>query len=180
MRNTAIKVLLSILLVAVVAIGGTFAYLYATDSPVINTFALADVHTEIDEPTSGAAADKDPKVENTGKSPVYVRARVVISGGDAEILEENDWIKIVYNEGNNGAWVNGEDGFYYYKDILNPKAEGAAENPETAPLFTNITVSEEVSKEAQFSVDVYQESVLAPANSTWTIEAAKAAFEAKG
>ena len=180
MKKSSIRILLSILLVAVVAIGGTFAYLYATDSPVINTFALADVHTEIDEPTSGAAVDKDPKVENIGKSPVYVRARVVISGGDAAMLEENGWSTIAYNEGDNGAWVNGNDGFYYYKDILDPKAEDATENPETAPLFTDITLSEEVSKEAQFFVDVYQESVLAPANSTWTIEAAKAAFDAKG
>lgn len=180
MRNTAIKVLLSILLVVAVAIGGTFAYLYATDSPVVNTFALADVHTEIDEPTSGTTAEKDPKVENIGESPVYVRARVVISGGDAEILEENNWITITYNEGDEGDWVNGYDGFYYYKQILQPKAEGATENPKTEPLFTDITVFEEVSKEAQFSVDVYQESVLAPANSTWTIDAAKAAFEAKG
>lgn len=177
MKKLSIRILLSILLVAVVAIGGTFAYLYATDSPVVNTFALADVHTEIDEPTSGAAADKDPKVENTGKSPVYVRARVVVSGGDAAMLEENGWITITYNDGD---WINGGDGFYYYKDILDPKAEDAAENPETAPLFTDITLSKEVSKEAQFSVDVYQESVLAPANSTWTIEAAKAAFETKG
>lgn len=180
MKKRSIRILLSILLVAVVTVGGTLAYMVATDNPLINTFALADVHTEIDEPTSGTTAEKDPKVENIGESPVYVRARVVISGGDAEILEENNWITITYNEGDEGDWVNGRDGFYYYKQILQPKAEGAAENPKTEPLFTDITVSKEVSKEAQFSVDVYQESVLAPADSTWTIEAAKAAFNAKG
>ena len=179
MKKMSIRILLSVLLVAVVAIGGTFAYLYATDSPVINTFALADVRTEIDEPTSGAAKDKDPKVENIGKSPVYVRARVVISGGDAAMIEENDWITIAYNEGAGGYWVNGEDGFYYYNDILRPKAEGETEYPETEPLFTDITVSKHVSKEAQFSVDVYQESVLAPTDGTWNIDAAKEAFSAK-
>ena len=88
MKKITIRVLLSVLLVAVVAVGGTLAYLYATDSPLLNTFALAEVHTEIDEPESGTAADKTAKVVNTGESPVYVRARVVISGADAEALQK--------------------------------------------------------------------------------------------
>lgn len=177
MKKRSIRILLSILLVAVVTVGGTLAYMVATDNPLINTFALADVHTEIDEPTSGTRGQKEPKVENTGKSPVYVRARAVISGGDADVLESNEWITFTYNTTN---WVDGKDGFYYYNQILLPKAEGEEANPETEPLFTGVAVSTEVSEEAEFAVDVYQESVLAPANSKWTIEAAKAAFEAKG
>ena len=48
MRKPIVKTLLSILLVAVVLVGGTLAYLMASDSPVLNTFKLAEVKTDID------------------------------------------------------------------------------------------------------------------------------------
>lgn len=172
MKKITIRVLLSVLLVAVVAVGGTLAYLYATDSPLLNTFALADVHTEIDEPDTDVAENKDPKVQNVGKSPVYVRARVVISGADAEALQ--DKFTFTYNT---EYWENGGDEFYYYKGILPANSE---ENSVTAPLFTGVTVDDTVDKEAQFSVDVYQESVLAPADAKWDLQDAKDAFKAKG
>lgn len=177
MKKITIRVLLSVLLVAVVAVGGTLAYLYATDSPLLNTFALAEVHTEIDEPDTDVAENKDPKVQNVGKSPVYVRARAVISGGDADVIEANDWITITYNE---TGWVNGEDGFYYYEGILQPREGDTGEYPATPELFTNVTVDPQVSPEAEFYLDVYQESVLAPADGTWTLQAAQDAFKAKG
>lgn len=175
MKKLSVRILLSVLLVAVVAVGGTLAYLMASDSPLLNTFALAEVETEIKEPETDTATNKTASVENTGESPVYVRARVVISGGDADVLEEQNLITFTYNE---EAWQNGGDGFYYYKGIL-PANSGEAS--ETPALFTGVTVSKDVPKEAEFSVDVYQESVLAPSGTgvTWTLDAAQAAFEAK-
>lgn len=172
MKKITIRVLLSVLLVAVVAVGGTLAYLYATDSPLLNTFALAEVHTEIEEPESDTAANKTATVVNTGESPVYVRARVVISGADAEALQ--DKFTFTYNT---EYWENGEDGFYYYKGILPANSE---ENSVTEPLFTGVTVRNDVDKTKQFSVDVYQESVLAPADAEWDLPDAKDAFKAKG
>ena len=176
MKKLSVRILLSVLLVAVVAVGGTLAYLMASDSPLLNTFALAEVETEIYEPESDTAANKTAKVVNTGESPVYVRARVVISGGDADVLEEQNLITFTYNE---EAWQNGGDGFYYYKGIL-PANSGEAS--ETPALFTGVTVSKDVPKEAEFSVDVYQESVLAPAGDDviWSLKAAQDAFDAKG
>lgn len=176
MKKLSVRILLSVLLVAVVAVGGTLAYLMASDSPLLNTFALAEVETEIKEPDSGTAANKTAKVVNTGESPVYVRARVVISGGDADVLEEQNLITFTYNE---EAWQNGGDGFYYYKGIL-PANSGEAS--ETPALFTGVTVSKDVPKEAEFSVDVYQESVLAPAGDDveWELQDAIDAFAAKG
>lgn len=171
MKKPIIRILLSVLLVAVVAVGGTLAYLMASDSPLLNTFALAEVKTEIDEPESGTAAQKNAGVVNTGKSPVYVRARVVISGGDADVLQNKITIT-KYGEG----WVDGEDGFYYYNQILQPGVTTATN------LFTGVEVSDDVPKDAEFSVDVYQESVLAPAGDDveWELQDAIDAFEAKG
>ena len=169
MKKLSIRILLSVLLVAVVAVGGTLAYLMASDSPLLNTFALAEVETEIKEPETGTAEEKNAGVKNIGKSPVYVRARVVISGGDADVLEN----KITITEYGEG-WVDGGDGFYYYDQILKPN-ETTATN-----LFTGVDVDGDVPKTAEFSVDVYQESVLAPADAEWKLEDAQAAFAAKG
>lgn len=176
MKKPIIRILLSVLLVAVVAVGGTLAYLMASDSPLLNTFALAEVETEIEEPQSDTATNKTAKVVNTGESPVYVRARVVISGGDAAVLESDNLITFTYNT---AAWQNGDDGFYYYMGIL-PAESG--ENSKTPALFTGVTVADTVPKDAEFSVDVYQESVLAPAgdDAVWQLQDAKAAFAAKG
>lgn len=169
MKKPVIRILLSLLLVAVVAVGGTFAYLMATDSPLLNTFTLAEVETKVDEPESGTASDKKADVQNTGKSPVYVRARVVVSG-----IEPS---KLTVNYDNTGAWkYDKEDGFYYYTSILQPGAT------TTANLFAGVNVNPDVGPEATFSVDVYQESVLAPAgaDASWSLQDAKKAFNAKG
>ena len=167
MRKPMIRILLSLLLVVVVAVGGTFAYLMATDSPLLNTFTLAEVETEIVEDGS-TSADKSAVVKNTGKSPVYVRARVVVSGVDPTLLD------VKYNTSN---WQNGGDGFYYYMSIL---PADPSTKPSTSALFTRVDVDSNVGPDATFSVDVYQESVLAPADGSWTLDAAKAAFGAKG
>lgn len=168
MRKPIVKTLLSILLVAVVLVGGTLAYLMASDSPVLNTFKLAEVKTDIDEPTTGTDVTKSARVSNTGESAVYVRAKVLISSGDAGVTE--DQFDFTYNT---EYWMAGENGFYYYKDILQP-------NMPTEPLFTGVTVSGDVPKEATFSVDVYQESVLAPADAEFDLSKAQQAFAAKG
>lgn len=167
MRRPIVKTLLSILLVAVVLVGGTLAYLMATDSPVLNTFTLAKVETNIEEPEHDTAANKTASVKNAGESAVYVRAKVLISSGDAGVTE--DKFHFTYSS----DWESGSDGFYYYKGILQPDAS-------TGALFTGVKVDENVPKEATFSVDVYQESVLAPADGTYSLKAAQDAFAAKG
>ena len=175
MKKSVTKILLSFLLVAVVLVGGTLAYLFATDSPLLNTFALAEVETEIVEPEG----DKAPQVHNKGESPVYVRARVAITD-----LPEGVTVYPDYNEnseGTSGDWQYcEEDGFWYYMNILQP-------GDTTTKVFTinpaediHVTATVDQTIPMNFSVDVYQESVLAPADGTWTLQAAQDAFKAKG
>lgn len=183
MKKRVMKTLISSLLVALVLVGGTLAYLKASDSPLINTFKLAKVSTEIFEETG---VNKAPQVKNTGESPVYVRAKAVITDLPEGVTVDMNG---AYNTAN---WEYGNDGFYYYKKILQPSTDS---NPSmTAPLFTiatdesgnsNVKVETDTdvfdtSKPATFSIEVYQEAVLAPANAQYKLSDAKAAFDKKG
>lgn len=149
-RKPLITLLLSVLLVAVVLVGGTLAYLVAEGDLVINSFALAEVDTEIIEDPSGDAADKAPYVVNNGASTVFVRARaVVVTRDDSAAPVTADDMNINYNTTDwtlNGDW-------YYYNDPL-------AQGDQTEPLFVGVT-DIDVEDGALFDIYVYHESVLA-------------------
>lgn len=167
------KILLSTLLVGVALVGTTLAYIHASDHSITNDFTLAQVETKIEE--SGTTADeKQPIVVNSGKSPVYVRAKaIVISGEDSAVLVTEDDVVFTYD----ASWIDGGDGYYYYNQILQP-----GQNSQTQALFNGVQIVGEDVKQnenARFSVGVYHESALAPSSlpqGTDLVTAAKAAF----
>ncbi len=94
-KKRFVAILLCVTLVALAAIGATFAYLTDTKS-VNNTFTMGNVKITLDETdiknpngdrvTSneynvypGAVVTKDPIVHNTGKNAAYIRATVTVS-----------------------------------------------------------------------------------------------------
>ena len=100
-KKRFVAILLCVTLVALAAIGATFAYLTDTKT-VNNTFTMGNVKITLDESkvdqngkavegdrvTSntynvypGAVVTKDPIVHNTGKNGAYVRAVVTIENG---------------------------------------------------------------------------------------------------
>lgn len=185
-----IKVLLSVLLVTVALVGGTLAYLVASDDPIINTFKLANVNTEINEPEDGGnASTKTPWVENIGESTVFVRAKAVVVTGDGSSVPVTEAdLRIDYNNagyhkpasGGNSwedkdgvCWMYGDDGWYYYNRTLK-KGE------KTEPLFDGVTVNPDLDKGAKFDIYVYHESVIVgPDEATdgnVTVEVAQEAF----
>lgn len=181
MRKPIVKTLLSVLLVAVVLVGGTMAYLLASDHSILNTFQLAKVSTEIEEEGS-TKADKAAMVANNSEtSAVYVRAKVVVSSEnvDPSLITVKDEQYNTSNDPldpeqeNTPYWEDGGDGFYYYNAILQP-------GTSTEALFTGVTIDSGVPETATFSVGVYQESVLAPADATFELSKAQQAFAAKG
>lgn len=175
MKKRVMKTLISSLLVALVLVGGTLAYLKASDSPLINTFKLAKVSTEIFEETG---VNKAPQVKNTGESPVYVRAKAVITD-----LPEGVTVDMS-NAYNKGKWEDGGDGFYYYMEILQPSTDGTPSMTEKLFEVTKAGIQTpegfEPEGEASFSIEVYQEAVLAPADGQYSLPAAKGAFNKKG
>lgn len=154
-KKHTIQVLLSVLLVALIVVGGTVAYLVASDSPVVNRFSFVDVDTDIDEPVGDDPIDKKPKVINNGDSTVFVRAKVIVASapGVSDPVSESD-MTINYNDtedAQDGKWEKKSDGWYYY---TRPLETGES----TVPLFNGIS---EITVEANsFDVIVYQESVV--------------------
>lgn len=94
-KKRFVAILLCVTLVALAAIGATFAYLTDTKS-VNNTFTMGNVAIKLDETNvndpngarvtsnaynvyPGAVVTKDPVVHNTGKNAAYIRATVNVS-----------------------------------------------------------------------------------------------------
>ena len=94
-KKRFVAILLCVTLVALAAIGATFAYLTDTKT-VDNTFTMGNVKITLDETNvndpegdrvtrntynvyPGAVVTKDPIVHNTGKNAAYIRATVNVS-----------------------------------------------------------------------------------------------------
>lgn len=165
------KALLSVLLVAVIAVGATYAYLKATDDPVRNTFSMASITTKVEEGEGGTEDSKVVSVKNTGSSDVFVRVRVVVSAGTSKVqfvsakptTKEADTIYVVIESG----WQS-DDGYYYYTSLL-----PAGETTKT-PVVNGVYCGANIDADS-FDVIVYEESVLG--SGTYDLAQVKAAFE---
>lgn len=156
-------------LVMMVAVGATLALMASTSNSVTNTFAAAQVETEIDENLE--YGNKIVTIENTGKSPVYVRARIMVSGvAESQVAivgsetEATDQNKVYLVMENQSQWqqadASAKDNYYYYLNVLEP-------NQRTPNLLTKVVIPDEDLRTKlkemgeKFSVTVYHESVLA-------------------
>lgn len=160
-RNSKLfGVLLSLLLVAALCVGGTLAYLKASDSPVTNTFTLADIHTHIEEDKGGNEQSKVVSLKNNNSTgPVWIRARVLVSSGTAAVnfvaaapvtKAENTIYVVIGSD-----WTEGTDGYYYYKNLV-------AVNGTTTPLVNGVYAGAGVDA-GTFDVIVSGEAVLGSA-----------------
>lgn len=172
------KILLLSLLVLVALVGSTYAYLIASDNPVFNSFAFGKPESTIHEDVGGGGV-KVVTIENTSTLSVYVRARVLVSGGEVGVPQGKikfvasedestaaDEIKVVWNS---DKWQQQEDGWFYYKGILGPGAT-------TENLITKVLPGSSVDTGFTFDVDVYQEAVTATSLDKDKVSDAIAAF----
>lgn len=163
------KLLVSILMVlCIMTVGSTMAYLFATSDLLKNTFSSAELDTGIiDDKTE---AGKTVSVTNKGKSPAWVRARLLVSGIDPEnvviaeakpantdagkiylvmpYLEEGKWETVT----DYSALMN-DDGWIHY---TSPVASGGI----TAKLLEGVVFGEGVDPNT-ITITVTHESVLA-------------------
>lgn len=175
------KWILSLLLVALIGVGATGAYLVASSGTVKNTFASGNVTTEIEE-NVGSEGQKEVAIKNTGDLPVYVRARIVVGGAKQSDLEyvtalPTGWesagkVYIVLNP-NSGWTKDGDDpnGWYYYTEYL-PAGQ------LTNKLMTHVYIGANATVDTDhFTVTITQESAVASDTSYNTIDQIKTAFE---
>ena len=164
-------------LVIVIGVGVTMALSAVNSNLVNNTFAVADIDTEIEEKglTEG---DKQVSIKNYGPSDAYVRARIMVSGvnpENVEIVSEEpvegdvaaDTVYLVMQNNGTGdkQWTkedsdtngNYSDDFYYYLDVLT-KDESSKNLLKKVVLGSNLQGEDFLNT---FSVTIYHESVLA-------------------
>ena len=180
-------------LVIVIGVGVTMALSAVNSNPVNNTFAVADIDTEIDEVLDNG--NKQVSITNNGPSDAYVRARIMVSGvnpENVEIVSEEpvegdvaaDTVYLVMQNNGTGdkQWTkedsntngNYSDDFYYYLDVL-------TKDESSKNLLKKVVLGKDLQGEDflknEFSVTIYHESVLA-INKTADLATVKAAFDA--
>lgn len=163
------KLLVSILMVlCIMTVGSTMAYLFATSDLLKNTFSSAELDTGIIDVETEAG--KTVSVTNKGKSPAWVRARLLVSGiapDDVVILQNastsvgNDQIGLVMPNCGENKWETVDiyselmtgDGWIHY---TSPVASGGT----TAKLLEGVVFGEGVDPNT-ITITVTHESVLA-------------------
>lgn len=109
---------IAIILILVMAIGGTVAFLVTHTDQIVNTFQPTDVTCEIIEDfNADKTVKKSAVVENTGKIPAYIRVAVVANTVDAE--GNITGAKDVSNKLAGSGWTKVGD-YYYYNGVVKP------------------------------------------------------------
>ena len=178
---------------AVGSIGGSLAWFTSSDS-ITNPFSTASTDNPSD-PNSGIKIHEDFKPEeaknklpgdevkkqvnviNKAKYDQLIRVKIKKVWKDAKGKEKSDLNtkNIILNFEKNltdsnkpeeGKWIEGSDGYYYYNGIVNPKGQ-------TANLLESVTLSKDTTNEfkgLKFDVVVDSEGVQAAngaVNDSW-------------
>lgn len=122
-----ILLVVSLLLVMVLSIGGTLAWLTAETKPVVNTFTPGEVTTTVVEKLEGDVKN-DVQIRNDEKSvDAYIRAMVVVTwqNEDGNVygtapVENKDYSITWSGTTTEGGWFKGFDGYYYHKAAVKP------------------------------------------------------------
>lgn len=149
MKNMIIAMLAGALILGVGA-GVSYAYLTAQDDAA-NNFGVSSVDITIDERfeppgevTPGNVIIKAPRICSSSDIDCYVRAAVHFTDSDAK--DCCDALAI------NPGWRDGEDGYYYWQERLQPGGQ-------TGTLFDRVTIKQGTDKIPPFDILVYAEAV---------------------
>lgn len=117
-------------------VGSTVAFLFTNTDPLTNTFAPANVTTEITEDFKDNVKD-NVQVKNTGDIPAYIRAAVVVTwqNDKGEVhpttpVEGTDYTVTWTMDG----WKKHTDGYYYYTSAVAAKASTGILLTECKPV----------------------------------------------
>lgn len=149
--------LIAAVLLLVMAVGGTIAYLATSTDPVVNTFTPGSTDITVDEEFDGKVKT-DVAIENNGTVDAYIRVKVLFTWQDASgnvygtLPKVNEHYTIEWKL---DGWDEGSDGFYYYTTPV--AAEGT-----TGILFTNCQpVAESEPEGYDLHVEILAQSIQA-------------------
>lgn len=137
-----ILLVVSLLLVMVLSIGGTLAWLTAETVPVVNTFTAGEVTTTVVEELDDGVKNNVKIQNNVNSVDAYIRAMVVVTWqndvgnvyGTAPV--ENKDYTITWSEIGDSSWFKIGD-YCYHKAAVAP-------GKPTSVLFTDCKVNEGV------------------------------------
>lgn len=159
--NKKSAIITSVVLLLLIAVGATLAYVFTSSGPVENTFKPSNVACAVVE--NGSAAENtdnivttgtsktNVQIKNTGDTDAYIRVAVVVNWMSAD--GSRVWAQkpvsgvdytITYDLAN--GWFDGGDGFYYYSKVVSPTdltsiliKEATLANGAIAPVGTDGT-----------------------------------------
>ena len=114
--------LVSLVLIAAIAVGSTVAFIATSTESITNTFNPANVTIDIEEKFKDGVKT-DVKVKNTGNTDAFIRAKIVVTWKDANgnVSATKPVLGTDYTMTLNEAdWFQGTDGFYYCNKSVAP------------------------------------------------------------
>ena len=130
-QSLAIKLVICLILLLMISVGGTIAFVVTHTSEIRNTFTESVVKCEVDE-TFENNVKSNVSIKNTGDTTAYIRAFVNVtwmneSGQVASVSPKSTDYMIEYST---SGWLKGSDGYYYYSLPVQP-------NDKTAVLINS-------------------------------------------
>lgn len=115
----SLAALIALVLIICVAVGGTIAYIVTQTNSVENKFTPADVQIAIQEDFNGTVKSSITvqNVQADKNVPCYIRVKLVSNMQDAEGKVTGSAALGAFTPNDN--WFKGNDGCYYYKDVVN-------------------------------------------------------------
>lgn len=164
LKNKKTLILSTVLLIAILGVASTVALAVAKSNGVINSFKASKIDTSIDEEVA-ANLTKKVVVTNSSEAETDAYVRVRFSCTPEEyvqlILEdENGNPSVAESENGTQPWIDGGDGFYYYRYAL-------AKGESTSQLLSKIApkdIEPGNPYKGNMEVTVYQESCVASEN----------------
>lgn len=158
MKKTTKKLLLALSLAAVLSVGGTLAYFTDTDE-TSNMTTIGHVDGSLEERTNennveqtengityldkivpGDVISKEPYIVLDSESQsAYARVTISVESDanlDSEQKAKLELVKDNLDINNAGGWYKGNDGYYYYNQILYPDEN----SKRSENIFTKVTI----------------------------------------
>ena len=138
-QSLAIKLVICLILLLMISVGGTIAFVVTHTSEIRNTFTESVVKCEVDE-TFKDNVKSNVSIKNTGDTTAYIRAFVNVtwmneSGEVASVSPKSTDYRIDYSD---SGWLEGSDGYWYYSLPVQP-------NDKTAVLINSCQLLETAS-----------------------------------